>query len=897
MGECKMFKLHFLFLSLVVTALVHLVHAQDDQKGFISLDCGLPENSSYSETTTTINYISDAAFINSGVIKRILPKYRTDLQQQITLLRSFPEGVRNCYSLSIKKGTKYLFRTTFLYGNYDFLNKTAKFDLHIGPNYWDTVTIKSASLAVIKEMLYTPPQDYVHVCLVNTGSGTPFIQALELRPLKNATYMIHDSGALAYVARLDLGSSTNSTYRYPNDAFDRAWVPYNENGWKQLTTSLTVDNSSHIDYWPPSVVMNNAATPIDEDSPIDFFLEPPDESTSYYLYIHFAELQQLKSNESRAFDINVNGKLLYGPVVPDYLSSNTIYSTKPLTGKLNYSFSITKLENSTLPPILNAIEFYSLLDFSQSDTHQDDVDAITGIKSTYDVKKNWDGDPCVPVKYLWAGLNCSDDILTPPRIKSLDLSSSGLNGDISAYFSKLAMLESLDLSDNNLTGPVPDFLSSLPKLTVLNLERNQLTGSVPASLLERSKNGLLSVNFGENQDLLCDSSTPCVKNNKKSKKNNILIPIVASVGGVVVLLIIAAAIIFALKNRKKQTGRVTTGNVASSNFQTDSLIDESIKRQFTYSEVIKMTDNFERILGRGGFGTVFHGFVDDGTQVAVKMLSHSSVQGYQQFQAEVKLLMRVHHRNLTSLVGYCNEGSNMALIYEYMANGSLDSHLGGVSNENVLSWEGRLQIAIDAAQGLEYLHNGCKPPIVHRDVKTPNILITDNFHAKMADFGLSRIFPTDDGTHVSTVVAGTPGYLDPEYYVTNRLNEKSDVYSFGVVLLEIITSRPVISRAHETRTHLKDWVSAMVANGDINNIVDPKLKGHFEVNSVWKAVETSMACLAPSSNKRPNMNYVVSELNECLTTELAGRNNSRQTDSTSSMNEVYSMNVTTPLAR
>uniref|UniRef100_A0A803NY44 non-specific serine/threonine protein kinase n=1 Tax=Cannabis sativa TaxID=3483 RepID=A0A803NY44_CANSA len=742
-----------------------------------------------------------------------MPKYRAGFQQQATFLRSFPEGIRNCYTLTIKKGTKYFFRTSFLYGNYDGLNKnTIKFDLHIGPNYWDTVTIKSDSVFVFKEMIYTPPQDYVHVCLVNTGSGTPFIQAIELRPLKNNTYMIYDSGALSHYAAVDTGSTTNSTYRYPYDALDRFWSPQNDEAWTQLTTSLTVDSDGHKnDYWLPPIVMNNGAIPIDKDGSLRFNVSSSDKNIGYYVYLHFAELQLIKPNESRAFNFYVNGKLMYGPIVPKYLTTLTIHALTPLTGQSQYNFSLTKLQNSTLPPILNAIEIYSSLDFSQSETHQDDVEAIMGIKSTYDVKKNWDGDPCVPLKYLWTGLNCSNDILKPPRIRSLDLSSSGLSGSISEHISKLTMLESLDLSDNNLTGFVPDFLSSLPNLRVLNLKRNMLTGSVPASLLEKSKNGL-----------------------------------------------------------------VLSENLASSNFRTDSLIDhESKKRQFTYSEVTKMTNNFEKVLGKGGFGYVFHGIInDDGTQVAVKMLSQLSNHGYQQFLAEVKVLMRVHHRNLTSLVGYCNEESNKALIYEYIANGSLDSHLsqGVGNNKDILSWEERLQIAIDAAQGLEYLHNGCKPPIVHRDVKTSNILITDNFHAKIADFGLSRIFPTDNGTHISTIVAGTLGYFDPEYYITNRLNEKSDVYSFGVVLLEIITSRPVISGAQDKRTHLKDWVSVMIANGDINDIVDPRLRGHFKINSVWKAVVISMACLAHSSITRPNMNQVVSELKECLVAQLSGRN-------------------------
>ncbi|XP_024022493.1 LRR receptor-like serine/threonine-protein kinase IOS1 [Morus notabilis] len=881
----------FLFVFLVVFALVHIVHAQD-QTDFISLDCGRPDNSSYSEKSTTINYISDAAFIDTGVSKTILPKYRANLQQQITYLRSFPEGIRNCYKISVEKGTKYLIRTTFFYGDYDGQNKTPRFDLHIGANFWDAVKFDSVSSGVVKEIIHTPPRNYVHVCLVNTGFGTPFIQALELRPLKNTTYMIGDSHALSLFARFDPGSTTNSSYRYPYDGYDRIWIPFYDNAWTELTSSLTVDPETHIDYWPPSIVMSTAATPKDESgNSIEFHIEPPNESDRYYLYIHFAELRRLESDDYRAFNINVNGRLLYGPVVPDYLSSTTIYSTKPITGESNYSFSIDKLENSTLPPILNAIEFYTLLDFSLSETQQDDVEAITSIKSTYGVERNWDGDPCVPIGYLWSGLNCTNDVFDPPRIMSLDLSSRGLTGNITEHISKLSMLESLDLSNNSLTGSVPEFLSSLQYLKVLNLGRNKLTGSIPTKLIERSRSGSLSLSYEDNLDLC--ASSPCKK--KKKSNNNILIPIAASVGGLVILISIAATILVTLRKKKKPG---VTVNAESNVINWNDSILESRKRQFTYAEIIKMTNNFERILGKGGFGTVYHGCLDDNsTQVAVKMLSPSSLQGYQQFQAEVKLLMRVHHRNLTSLIGHCNEGTNMALIYEYMANGNLDSHLSGASNGKVLGWEGRLKISIDAAQGLEYLHNGCKPPIVHRDVKTTNILLTENFQAKLADFGLSKSFPTDDGTHMSTIVAGTPGYLDPEYYMTNRLNEKSDVYSFGIVLLEMITSRPAIRRTHDhdERTHISQWVSFMLANGDIKSIVDPRLNGDFEVNSVWKAVEISMACVSVSSTKRPTMTQVVTELNESLAIELARRNNSRLTDSTNST-DILSINMTTELS-
>ncbi|KAL6285564.1 hypothetical protein ACE6H2_009954 [Prunus campanulata] len=259
--------------------------------------------------------------------------------------------------------------------------------------------------------------------------------------------------------------------------------------------------------------------------------------------------------------------------------------------------------------------------------------------------------------------------------------------------------------------------------------------------------------------------------------------------------------------------------------------------------------------------------------IAIKMLSASSVQGFQQFHAEVNLLMRVHHKNLTSLVQYCNDETKVGLVYEYMANGNLLNHLSD-SRSSILTWEDILLIATDAAQGLEYLHCGCKPPIMHRDVKSTNILLNESFQAKISDFGLSRNFPTHDGTHASSLLAGTPSYLNPEFYLSNRLNEKSDVYSFGVVLLEIITSRPVIKRTHE-RIHISQWVGFMLANGDINSIVDPRLEGNFNTNSVWKAVEISMACVSVNAIKRPSMSQVVVDLKECLATEYARTKHSR----------------------
>ncbi|KAI3670513.1 hypothetical protein L1987_87849 [Smallanthus sonchifolius] len=249
------------------------------------------------------------------------------------------------------------------------------------------------------------------------------------------------------------------------------------------------------------------------------------------------------------------------------------------------------------------------------------------------------------------------------------------------------------------------------------------------------------------------------------------------------------------------------------------------KQQFTYSEVLCITKNFQNEIGRGGFGSVFHGNVG-GNQVAVKMLSESSSQGYREFQAEVKLLMEIHHTNITSLVGYCDDNKHKGIIYEFMANGNLENHLFD-GCPNVLSWERRLQIGCDAAEGLAYMHHGCRPPIVHRDVK---------------------------------------------YHSTNRLTEKSDVYSFGVVLLELITGRRTILDG----INIINWVKSSIEEGNVETIIDARLEGRFNVNTAWTVVETAIACVSPTSIKRPTMNDVVMDLKHCVQAEKT-----RQTGSVS----------------
>ncbi|XVF26888.1 hypothetical protein REPUB_Repub14bG0058600 [Reevesia pubescens] len=837
-------------LALVIQLQLLSVHGRD-QSGFISLDCGLPQDSNYTEITTGLNYSSDASFIDTGISRSILPEFRTNVQQQMWYVRSFPEGTRHCYNFRLKNGSNYLIRASFMYGNYDLQDKTPEFDLHLGPNLWFSVRLENASTFITKEIVHVLSSNNLYVCLVNTGNGTPFISALELRLLINSIYKTQ-TGSLDLFTRLDIGSKDNGTIRYKDDVYDRLWWPQSFTAWSQLRTSHTIDSDDHNDFQPPSAVMRTAATPKNASQPIDIFWDADNSTAQFYVYMHFAEVKQLQDKEHRQLNISLNGNLWYGPFTTNYLSTTTIYTPSALTGG-QYQFSIYKTDNSSLPPILNALEVYMVKELLQSETDPMDVEAITNIKSKYELKRNWQGDPCAPQDYLWDGLNCSYSGSGPPRIISLNLSSSGLTGEISTYISSLTMIEILDLSENSLTGPIPEFLSQMTSLRVLSLRGNLLNGSVPVQLIERTENGSLSLSVEGNQNLC--SSASC------KKKKKFIVPVVVSAAALFVL-VVALTALWIIKSRKKQAGK------ADATTNKEDQLPESKNPQLTYSEVLKITNNFERVLGKGGFGTVYHGYLD-GVQVAVKMLSPMSVLGYKQFQAEVESLLRVHHKNLTSIVSYYDEGTNKGLIYEYMANGNLEQHLSESSTNN-LTWEQRLKIAMEAAQGLEFLHTGCTPPIIHRDVKSTNILLSEDLQAKLADFGLSRTFPVEDEMPVSAFVAGTPGYLDPECTISNRLTGKSDVYSFGVVLLEIITSRPVnvMTKTNES-THISQWVSSMLSNGDIKNVVDSKLQGEFDVASVSKTIELALACISPTSTARPTMNHVVKELGEYLAIEIA----------------------------
>ncbi|CAN4124148.1 unnamed protein product [Withania somnifera] len=286
---------------------------------------------------------------------------------------------------------------------------------------------------------------------------------------------------------------------------------------------------------------------------------------------------------------------------------------------------------------------------------------------------------------------------------------------------------------------------------------------------------------------------------------------------------------------------------------------------FTFHELAAATNNFrpESFIGEGGFGRVYKGKLPSSRVVAVKQLDRNGLQGNREFLVEVLMLSLLHHPNLVNLIGYCADGDQRLLVYEFMPLGSLEDHLHDLPpHKEPLDWNTRMKIASGAAKGLEYLHDKANPPVIYRDFKSSNILLEENFFPKLSDFGLAKLGPTGDKSHVSTRVMGTYGYCAPEYAMTGQLTVKSDVYSFGVVFLELITGRKAIdSTKPQGEQNLVAWARPLFSDRrKFAKYADPSLQGQFPMRGLYQALAVASMCIQEQAAARPLIGDVVTAL-------------------------------------
>ncbi|XP_019438325.1 PREDICTED: probable LRR receptor-like serine/threonine-protein kinase At1g67720 isoform X1 [Lupinus angustifolius] len=850
---------------------------------FISIDCG-GSTSNYTDRTTTLSWFSDSMIMKHGMSVKVESANGNKVQYQRR--RDFPTDSRKyCYTLKTAERRRYLVRATFQYGSLQNGDTYPQFQIYLDATKWATVSIYDASRVYVEEMIFMAPSDSVNVCMCCATTGSPFISTLELRPLNLSMYAtdFEDNFFLKVAARINFGAPSEDPVRYPDDPYDRIWdsdLIRRQNylvgvapGTERINTTMNIEIERRE--YPPMKVMQTAV--IGTKGVLSYRLNLEDFPANARAYAYLAEIEDLPKNETRKFKLEQ-------PYIADYSNaivniaenangSYTLYEPSYMNVSLNFvlSFSFVKTPDSTRGPLLNAMEISKYLPIALK-TERQDSNAVNTFSSlsAESVLMN-EGDPCVPTPWEW--INCSTT--TPPRITKINLSKRNVKGEIPHELNNMEALTELWLDGNFLTGSLPD-MSNLINLKILHLENNKLSGSLPSYLgtlpnlqalfiQNNSFSGEIPSGLVSQKIIFNYDNNPGL--HRGTKKHSKLI-LGISIGVLVIILVLFLASLVLLHKLRRKTsqqkhdGKGISGRSSTkplTGYRGGSLRDEGTAYYISLSELKEATSNFEKKIGKGSFGSVYYGKMSDGKEVAVKTMTDPSSHGNQQFVNEVALLSRIHHRNLVPLIGYCEEEYQHILVYEYMHNGTLRDHIHvhESSNQKKLDWLTRLRIAEDAAKGLEYLHTGCNPSIIHRDVKTSNILLDINMRAKVSDFGLSRL-AEEDLTHISSVARGTVGYLDPEYYANQQLTEKSDLYSFGVVLLELISGRkPVSADDYGPEMNIVHWARSLIRKGDVISIMDPSLIGNVKTESIWRVAEIAMQCVEQHGASRPRMQEVI----------------------------------------
>ncbi|KAM7513863.1 hypothetical protein LguiA_003446 [Lonicera macranthoides] len=460
---------------------------------------------------------------------------------------------------------------------------------------------------------------------------------------------------------------------------------------------------------------------------------------------------------------------------------------------------------------------------------------------------------------LWGEL--PDYFGTMVNLQNLNLAHNNFNSSIPTTWGQLSNLKHLVLSGNHLTGSIPDSLANITGLTKLDLSYNDLTGRIPSQLFS-----VPTFNFTGNH-LTCGTSLhqPCVSSSSipgsSTKKSKLDIVISGASCGAFILLLLGAIFLY----RLRQIHKMEHDLFVDVSGEDECKISFGQLRRFSWRELQLATDNFSEgnVIGQGGFGKVYRGFLSDSTKVAVKRLTdYQSPGGEAAFLREVQLISVAVHRNLLRLIGFCTTSSERLLVYPFMQNLSVAYRLRDLKpGEKGLDWPTRKRVALGAAHGLEYLHEHCNPKIIHRDLKAANILLDDDFEAVLGDFGLAKLVDTRL-THITTQVRGTMGHIAPEYLSTGKSSEKTDVFGYGITLLELVTGQRAIdfSRLEEEEdVLLLDHIKKLLREKRVVDIVDENLK-NYDPKEVETIIRVALLCTQSSPEERPTMVQVVNML-------------------------------------
>ncbi|KAL2239204.1 probable LRR receptor-like serine/threonine-protein kinase At5g48740 [Sesamum indicum] len=888
-----------LFSLMLFSALIGTTFSYQD--GFLSLTCG--GTTSYVDSSN-ISWTPDGYYVTIGNMTTVV--FPEGTSSTSLPVRFFPDSAgRKCYRLPIQNTSSLvLVRTRFVYKNYDGLGKPPVFSVSLGTLMTTTVNLAHTD-PWIEEFIWPANKDILPLCFHSIpNGGFPVVSSLELRPLPPGAYVsaFGDSNdkLLRKSYRINCGYN-DGPLRYPLDPYDRIWdadedfSPYHVSAGFDVESNFSLSN---IKESPPVAVLQTARVLARWNNLV--YRLPLDNQGDYHVVLYFAGILPV----SPSFDVIINGEVVQSNYTVMQWEANSLFFTVKGIRTLNIT-----LKTISYYPLVNALEVYEILDIPL-EASSTTVSALQVIQHSTGLDLGWQDDPCSPKP--WNHIGCDGNLVTSLKLfdvalrtisptfgdlldlKALDLHNTSLAGEIQnlgglQHLEKLNLsfnqitsfgseledlinIQVLDLHNNSLEGAVPESLGELRDLHLLNLENNKLQGPLPQSLNRESLEVRTSGNLCLSFSLTCNGlsrnpslETPQVTifTPRKRKNHSHLAILLGAVGGAVLaLFVISFSALLYLKRKRAEKTYTQRHAIDMQSWNS--------ARVFTYKEIKATTNNFKEAIGRGSFGCVYIGKLPGGKLVAVKVRFDKTQLGADSFINEVSLLSQIRHQNLVSLEGFCCESKQQILVYEYLPGGSLADNLYGANSKKLtLSWVRRLKIAVDAAKGLDYLHNGNDLRIIHRDVKSSNILLDMEMNAKVSDFGLSKQVTQSDASHVTTVVKGTAGYLDPEYYSTQQLTEKSDVYSFGVVLLELICGRePLTHTGTPDSFNLVLWAKPYL-QANAFEIVDENIKGSFDAESMRRAALIACRAVERDAMRRPTISEVLAELKEAYSLQIA----------------------------